>query len=302
MNCLKNSRSVLSRLLRTVSSTRPLPAQAPPGGYYYASRAFRDNVAPSPPPQVPNSRYFFTSPWAWGKKGTSSHGRRRRRGPRWYHDARKITSAVVLVAGASGGVGVVTIYLRNLEAVPYTNRTHFIILSHKFERFIGEVMFADLKKELGRKILPPLHPDSVRVHRIASEIVRAVDRGLDCRQRVEARAVMLGGSRRKDGGAAATAKRGDGEGLGAQPRISSLLDGWEVIVVRDKKVNAGSAPGGKIVLYTGLLDKLWDDAEIATVLGHEFGHAIARHVGERFTKDMWHLIVHIVTFSVYTQV
>ena len=46
---------------------------------------------------------------------------------------------------------------------------------------------------------------------------------------------------------------------------------WEVIVVDDKLVNAMCLPGGKIVVYTGLLHHFNTDAEIATVLGHEVG-------------------------------
>jgi Zn-dependent protease with chaperone function len=42
-----------------------------------------------------------------------------------------------------------------------------------------------------------------------------------------------------------------------------------VIVVKYKLVNAKCLPGGKIIVYTGLLDQMKMDAEIATVLGHE---------------------------------
>ncbi|XP_037449261.1 mitochondrial metalloendopeptidase OMA1-like [Triticum dicoccoides] len=51
------------------------------------------------------------------------------------------------------------------------------------------------------------------------------------------------------------------------------------------------APGGKIIVYTGLLDKFSTDAEIATVLGHEVAHAIARHTAEGLTKHMWILML-----------
>ncbi|XP_044415598.1 mitochondrial metalloendopeptidase OMA1 isoform X1 [Triticum aestivum] len=51
------------------------------------------------------------------------------------------------------------------------------------------------------------------------------------------------------------------------------------------------APGGKIIVYTGLLDKFSTDAEIAAVLGHEVAHAIARHTAEGLTKNMWILML-----------
>lgn len=44
---------------------------------------------------------------------------------------------------------------------------------------------------------------------------------------------------------------------------------WEVIVVRDDMVNAFCLPGGKIVVFTGLIDNFKTDPEIATVIGHE---------------------------------
>ncbi|TVU28408.1 hypothetical protein EJB05_19925, partial [Eragrostis curvula] len=282
MNCLKNSRSVLSRLLprraTTVSPPRPLPAQAPAPRYYYASRLPRENAASCPPPQMPSHRCFFTSRW---------RGKARRGVSRWYHHPRlrKIAAAVVIVGG-----GAAAIYLHNLDAVSYTNHTRFIIVSRKLELLLGEAMFAFLKMDMEPEILPPLHPESFRVRRITSEIVRAVDRVLAGRPRREAGAIMLGGSRRKDGGAAATAtakpedeqRRNHGDELGAQPRTSSLLDGWDVIVVRSKKVNAMCAPGGKIIVYTGLLDILREDAEIATILCHEVGFFLeteADHIG-----------------------
>lgn len=57
---------------------------------------------------------------------------------------------------------------------------------------------------------------------------------------------------------------------GAQPATKHLEGlNWEVVVVRDNNINAFCLPGGKIVVFTGLLDHFRSDAEIATVLGHE---------------------------------
>ncbi|KAI4967199.1 hypothetical protein ZWY2020_029528 [Hordeum vulgare] len=75
--------------------------------------------------------------------------------------------------------------------------------------------------------------------------------------------------------------------------MTKHLDGfkWEVIVVDNKQVNAMCMPGGKIIVYTGLLQKFNTDAEIATVLGHEVAHAVARHAAEGLTKNMWILML-----------
>ncbi|KAL1364165.1 hypothetical protein HN51_012330 [Arachis hypogaea] len=58
---------------------------------------------------------------------------------------------------------------------------------------------------------------------------------------------------------------------------TSHLNGlnWEVLVVNELDVNAFWLPGGKIVVYTGLLEHFKSDAEIATIIGHEVGHALA---------------------------
>ncbi len=60
---------------------------------------------------------------------------------------------------------------------------------------------------------------------------------------------------------------------------------WEVKVIEDdKQVNAFALPGGKVAVYTGILPVAKDDAGLATVMGHEVAHVIARHGGERVSQ------------------
>lgn len=62
---------------------------------------------------------------------------------------------------------------------------------------------------------------------------------------------------------------------------------WEFRVIEDdKQINAFALPGGKVAVYTGILPVTRDDAGLATVLGHEVAHAIARHGGERLSQGL----------------
>lgn len=68
----------------------------------------------------------------------------------------------------------------------------------------------------------------------------------------------------------------------------NLLDGydWEYNLVDSKEVNAWCMPGGKIVVYTGLLPITQNEAALAVVMGHEITHALARHGNERMSEGL----------------
>ena len=59
---------------------------------------------------------------------------------------------------------------------------------------------------------------------------------------------------------------------------------WEFNLVQDNQVNAWCMPGGKIVVYEGLLPVTQDEASLAIVMGHEIAHAVARHSAERLSN------------------
>lgn len=221
----------------------------------------------------------------------------RRRGPRrWFQNPRTVLVVVVV------GFGVlITVYYGNLETVPYTQRKHFILLSRDVERRIGEAQFEQLKASFKGKILPPLHPESVRVKLIAKDIIDALHRGIR-HERVwsdpsySSEEPALPGLSFRKSPDVVSALRGEeskvdeywnhedeilddkwvqqsrkvGKVRGLQPATQHLEGlNWEVIAVNEPVVNAFCLPGGKIVVFTGLLNDFRSDAEIATVIAHE---------------------------------
>ncbi len=61
---------------------------------------------------------------------------------------------------------------------------------------------------------------------------------------------------------------------------------WEFVVFDSPEVNAFCLPGGKVGVYTGILPIAKTDAGLATVLGHEIGHAVAHHGASRMSQAM----------------
>ena len=61
---------------------------------------------------------------------------------------------------------------------------------------------------------------------------------------------------------------------------------WEFVVFDSKEANAFCLPGGKVGIYTGILPITKDEAGMATVIGHEIAHAVARHGAERVSEGM----------------
>lgn len=70
--------------------------------------------------------------------------------------------------------------------------------------------------------------------------------------------------------------------------MADRLEGyaWEFHLVESDEVNAWAMPGGKVVVYTGILPVCRDETGLAVVLGHEVAHAVARHGAERMSQSL----------------
>lgn len=74
----------------------------------------------------------------------------------------------------------------------------------------------------------------------------------------------------------------------ARNSMSQRLEGyeWDFNLVDDDTVNAWCMPGGKVVVYTGILPVTKDETGLAVVMGHEIAHAVANHGNERMSQGL----------------
>lgn len=139
--------------------------------------------------------------------------------------------------------------LSGCGSVPLTGRKQFLLVSDQEIFQAGLVQYNDYLKRA------TLSSDA---H--ASSMVRNVGRKL----------------------AAATEKYLVSNGLSSE--LSNFA--WEFNLVKDKQVNAFCMPGGKIVVYEGLLTVAQTEDELAVVIGHEIAHAVAKHSNESMSQQM----------------
>ncbi|KAK1399606.1 hypothetical protein POM88_009469 [Heracleum sosnowskyi] len=159
------------------------------------------------------------------------------------------------------------------------------------EKTIGDLKFEVIKKINKGKILPAIHPDSIRVRMNMKEIVEALQRGLgDQTLMVSSDNAEGHWSKEDEIPKWVQQSRKKGQERGVQSTLSHLGLNWEILVVDKPDFNAFCIPGGKIVVFTGLLKHLQTNEEIATVIGHEVGHVVARHIAEGITKDLLFVI------------
>ena len=74
----------------------------------------------------------------------------------------------------------------------------------------------------------------------------------------------------------------------AQNNLSQDLNGfaWEFNLIDSKEVNAWCMPGGKVVVYSGILPVTQNETGLAVVMGHEIAHAVAKHSNERMSQAL----------------
>lgn len=81
------------------------------------------------------------------------------------------------------------------------------------------------------------------------------------------------------------AQAAESEAFRAHFKLKPERFGWEFRVVDSRQANAFCLPGGKVVVYTGIIPLCETEAGLATVMGHEIAHALAHHGAERMAQQ-----------------
>jgi metalloendopeptidase OMA1, mitochondrial len=154
----------------------------------------------------------------------------------------------ILIVGAT----LVGLTFSSCSTVPLTGRSRLNLVSNSQVLPMAFQSYSEFLKENKSAVLPASNAQAQRVKNVGNKIITAVKSYMNANN------------------------------LGDEIKDYQ----WEVNVVQSKDLNAWCMPGGKIVVYTGILPVTQDDAGLATVMGHEVAHAIAGHSAERMSQQM----------------
>ncbi|PIL32539.1 hypothetical protein GSI_05242 [Ganoderma sinense ZZ0214-1] len=172
--------------------------------------------------------------------------------------------------GVAVGVFAGIYYVSHLEKVPETGRWRFMDISPKFEAKLAAAAHQEMLQEFQGKVLPPNHPITRHVRRVTQRILEGSNLGtLDAPdvQRAKGLEDLWSFTERDE----------------LPPEVGGAKQ-WHLFVVADDSTVNAMASYGDIVVFTGILPVAKDEHGLAAILGHEIGHAVARHSSERYSS------------------
>lgn len=132
------------------------------------------------------------------------------------------------------------------------HRAQQLALTPEQEHALGRRAYAEVLREFQGRILPGNRPEVRRVHQVTARIVRAAT--------IEPLLQEI------------------------NLHVRGFRFDWEVNVIESNQINAFALPGGKIVVFTGILHVADDNDQLAAVLAHEIAHVLAHHASERLAR------------------
>jgi len=154
---------------------------------------------------------------------------------------------------------------------PNSRRKHFVIWPLLFAAIIGSYQYCSSTKYI--------NPETGRAARVALSEGQEAALGLQSYQEVLSQSQV-----QTQGPEVDMVKRVMNRLIAATGDAGKSLE-WQVSVVQEDQANAFCLPGGKMVVYTGILPVAQSEAGLATVLGHEMGHATSRHGSQRLLES-----------------
>lgn len=135
------------------------------------------------------------------------------------------------------------------SSAPITGRTQILIVPKYEVLEQSSLQYEEVKKE--SKILN--NQDSIRVKKVGNKIAASVEAFLN-----------------------------------SDPAYAGMADdySWEFNLIESEDVNAWCMPGGKVAVYTGILEYAEDEDGLAVIMGHEIAHAVAEHGRERMSQEL----------------
>ncbi len=149
-------------------------------------------------------------------------------------------------------------YYSCLDFVPYTQRRRFLATSQAWEAQKGHQQYKALLQQHKNDILPENHRASVTVRRVGSRIAKSAEEFMK-KYNVDT----------------------------GSPKNQHLSDSpYTYTVIRSDEANAFVLPGNHVFVLTGLFRYCHNEDELASIIGHEMAHNIARHAGERISDSL----------------
>ena len=222
----------------------------PPIGSSSSRRLFSNLSTPSPP--------------SFRRGGTQRSGAAANStGGRYDRQGRTNLPLYVWMGGFALPVaGLTYVYVSHLDRVPLTHRQRWIATSPEWERQMGDQEYLKLLQQFKGQILPKDHRASVTVQRVGHRIYEAAQEFT------------------KEHALDSTSSRNQ------SPSRSAVSSPPTFTVVRSEMANAFVLPNNHIFVMTGLFQYARTEEELASVLGHEMAHNLARHVGEKISGNI----------------